>query len=117
MKRPVIRALWGWTDPVGRVLTTAVALGAVAILLTAPPSRPGPGTPQALRVDPNTAPEAVLLALPRIGPARAGAIVEARRRTVLRSPGDLDRQVRGFGPVTVRAVEPYLRFPDADSTP
>ena len=111
MKAAGARPLWGWSRPVGRVLSTAVVFGGLMILAGLPPSRPAPKPPP-LRIDPNTAPVQVLLALPRIGPARAGAIVEARKKAPLRSPFDLQQRARGIGPVTTRAIEPYLRFPD-----
>ena len=66
-------------------------------------------------VDPNTAPWWELTAVPRIGPATAMKIVDARRRLadgghpVFESAGDLD-VVRGIGPVTVQRIAPYLRF-------
>ena len=66
-------------------------------------------------VDPNTAPWWELTAVPRIGPATAMKIVDARRRLadgghpVFKSAGDLD-VVRGIGPVTVQRIAPYLRF-------
>src|SRR5258708_39272281 len=64
--------------------------------------RQGPESPPALplRVDVNTAPPGVLEALPRIGPALAGRIIEAREERLFVSADDLDRRVRGIGPAT-----------------
>jgi DNA uptake protein ComE-like DNA-binding protein len=74
--------------------------------------RQGPESPPALplRVDVNIAPPGVLEALPRIGPALAGRIVEAREETLFVSADDLDRRVRGIGPATIAGLRPYLRF-------
>ncbi len=66
-----------------------------------------------LVVDPNTAPPEVLATLPRIGPALAGRIVAARDDRPFRSLADFDARVRGIGPVTLAALRPFLRFPDA----
>jgi hypothetical protein len=72
----------------------------------------GPESPplMPLRVDINTAPWGVLEALPRIGPALAGRIVEAREEMPFVSAADLDRRIRGIGPVTIAGLRPYLRF-------
>jgi DNA uptake protein ComE-like DNA-binding protein len=102
---------WGWTRPAQKVLISLIL--AAAAWLTAktwtgePLCRPVPR----LAVDPNTAPPHVLLALPRLGPARVGAIVEARKHRPFRSVDDLDRNVRGIGPITSQGIAPYLRFP------
>ena len=90
-------------------LAGALALGtAIAACFDrrGPVSSPLP----ALRVDVNTAPPGVLEALPRIGPALAGRIVEAREELLFVSPDDVDRRVRGIGPVTIAGLRPYLRF-------
>jgi hypothetical protein len=63
-----------------------------------------------LRVNVNTAPVGVLEALPRIGPALASRIVEAREELLFVSADDLDRRVRGIGPATIAGLRPYLRF-------
>ena len=69
------------------------------------------------RVDPNTAEWHDLAALPQIGPAVAGRIVEEREAFAAANPGvlpyrtleDLSR-VKGIGPATLAALEPYLTF-------
>lgn len=63
-----------------------------------------------LVVDPNVAPQEVLSALPRLGPARAKAILEARQESPFVSAEDFDRRVRGVGPATMTEIRPYLRF-------
>jgi DNA uptake protein ComE-like DNA-binding protein len=70
-----------------------------------------------LRVDPNTAPSAVLEALPRVGPATAAKIIAAREDRPFGDLDDLDRRVRGIGPVTRDALAPYLRFDGGSSPP
>jgi hypothetical protein len=74
--------------------------------------RQGPESPPipALRVNVNTAPVGVLEALPRIGPALASRIVEAREELLFVSADDLDRRVRGIGPATIAGLRPHLRF-------
>lgn len=60
-----------------------------------------------LRLDPNRAERASLEALPGVGPARAAAIAAERCRRPFASPADLER-VRGIGPRTRAALEPWL---------
>lgn len=70
-------------------------------------------------VNPNTAPLASLLRLAGMGPARAQAIVRYRQAFVTDQPGqkpfqvaeDLTR-IKGLGPHTVSAWEPWLKFDD-----
>jgi competence ComEA-like helix-hairpin-helix protein len=65
------------------------------------------------RLDPNTAPEAELARLPRVGPALARRIVEDRERNgPFRSAGDLAR-VPGVGPRLVELASPHLDLPAA----
>lgn len=106
---------WRWTRPARLILCTIIVpvAGWLAVKTwrVEPLRRPTPH----LAVDPNTAPPQVLLALPRLGPARVAAIVEARKHGPLRSLDDLDRNVRGIGPITARGIAPYLRFPPTES--
>ena len=64
----------------------------------------------ALKIDPNVAPRQVLEALPSLGPARVKAIIEAREFAPLRSVEDMDRRIKGIGPVTASGLKPFLRF-------
>jgi hypothetical protein len=66
--------------------------------------------PAPLALDVNTVPQAVLLALPRIGPGRARDIVEERAKRPFSSLKDLEERVPGIGPTTVAALRPYLTF-------
>jgi competence protein ComEA len=61
-----------------------------------------PGEPL---IDVNTATEAELMRLPKVGPATAKAIVAARP---FKSVDDLDR-VKGIGPKTLEALRPFVR--------
>ncbi len=71
-----------------------------------------PGT-----LNPNIAPAASLMRLPRVGLTRAQAIVAFRGRfrektgqgAPFRRPGDL-QQIRGIGPGTVEDMAEWLRF-------
>jgi competence protein ComEA len=66
--------------------------------------------PPRLIVDPNTAPPAVLAALPHLGPAMIKRIVAARDRTAFQSLDDFDARVRGIGPATLASLSPFLQF-------
>ena len=79
------------------------------------PQSPNPATTNlADRLDPNTATASELSAIPNIGLARAGAIVDYRSRypgkIVFTKPGDLMR-IKGIGPSIEESMEPYLIFP------
>jgi competence protein ComEA len=69
-----------------------------------------------LRLDPNRADAAALEALPQLGPARAQALVAARRQQVFCGPLDLER-VSGIGPRVRAAVAPWLDFAGAGPCP
>jgi len=62
------------------------------------------------RIDPNTASAHSLRRLPRIGPALAEAIVTARQSGPFKDVADLQRRVRGIGPVTAEIIAPHLTF-------
>ena len=71
-----------------------------------PPAAPGPAR---LIPDVNHAPARHLILLPRVGPARAAAILETRSREgPFDSLEDLQR-VKGIGPVTVAGLEGLAR--------
>lgn len=59
------------------------------------------------RIDPNTAPPALLENLPGVGPGRSTAIVEARGRSPFETIRALER-VPGIGPRTREKLEPFL---------
>jgi competence protein ComEA len=69
-----------------------------------------------LRIDPNHADVRTLETLPRIGPSRAAAIVEARGERPFSDIADLER-VPGIGPKTRRAIEPWLATSSEASLP
>src|SRR5947209_3268751 len=94
-------SLWGWNAAKRRMLAVLALVPAIWLSCQGG-GRPTPIDPK-LVIDPNTAPTAVLTALPRIGPVLAGRIVAARAERPLRSPGDLDDRVRGVGPATLDA--------------
>ncbi len=59
------------------------------------------------RLDPNAASEVELRRLPGIGPSRARAIVEERRRRPFRDTREIQR-VAGIGPATYERLAPFL---------
>lgn len=61
-------------------------------------------------LDPNTADEATLAALPGIGTARAAQIARVRRERRFERVEDLAR-VPGIGPATVERLRPWLELP------
>ena len=73
------------------------------------------------RLDPNSATQAELAAIPTIGDKLAGAIIEYRDRYVKAHPGktafieakDLQR-VKGVGPAKMEALSAYLEFPGVE---
>jgi competence protein ComEA len=114
-----------WT-PKQRV-ALSVVIAAILLLLVIRYSQnrtyiANPQPPEGLelldRIDPNTADESTLAALPNIGPAMARRIVEEREQYRLAHPdhppyrqiSDLDR-VKGIGPATIENLRPYLTFP------
>lgn len=94
------------------VFGSALQAGQTLIWSLTEPSIDVPVAP-ILKVDPNTAPIEVLLALPRLGPTLAERIEKERESQPFRSIDDLDDRVRGIGPATRRAIEPYLTFGSA----
>ncbi len=79
--------------------------------------RSTPVEPVRLVLDANGASVELLASLPRVGPGLAKSIVAERTRGPYRSIRDLDRRVRGIGPVTRAGIAPHLRFPDAAPAP
>lgn len=75
------------------------------------------------RIDPNTADEATLAALPSLGEKRAREIVAYRQAVARLHPNDIVfneandlKQVKGIGPGIVANIEPFLVFPVRSST-
>ncbi len=113
------RPIWGWTGPARGLLIVAAGSLSIALLLASwrspAASEVVPFAP--LVVDPNSAPAAVLEALPGIGPVLASRVVEGRDAAPFRSLADLDRRVKGIGPVTAAALKPFLRFDGPTPSP
>jgi len=71
-----------------------------------------------LVIDPNTAPPAVLGALPHVGPSLVKKLVEQRAIHPFVSIDDLRRRVRGLGPATMARLAPHLHIaPGRDLIP
>ena len=105
---------WPWPVGAWGVLAGAVILAAMGLAVASLFDQPSSGEAVAvvpeLTVDPNTAPARVLTALPRIGPTLVREWVAARNARPFSSLEDVQRRVRGLGPVTLAQIAPYLRF-------
>jgi competence protein ComEA len=112
--------LWGWSTRTRRIALIAFALLALAVAALSTELRTR-GRPRAvdarLVIDLNTAPPAVLMALPRLGPVLVDRIVKERQARPFRSLADFDDRVKGIGPVTVAALAPYARFEEEEVEP
>ncbi|WP_435015637.1 ComEA family DNA-binding protein [Tundrisphaera sp. TA3] len=116
MGRDLDRPIWGWDGPVRVALIAIVATLALPLAWAAPQKGAPSQRLPALQADANRAPEAVLGALPGLGPALSRRIVEGRSDGPYASIDDLDRRVRGIGPAKARALTPHLLFdPTADA--
>jgi hypothetical protein len=95
-----------------------LSIGILAFLFALPmlpPKRPPSGlisTRKAVRFDLNRDPPQALMALPGLGPVIVGELVAAREAAPLVSLRDVDRRVRGIGPARVRAIEPFVAWPE-----
>jgi competence protein ComEA len=111
MERETRTFLWGWSVRTLRsVLITIPAIALVLAGLSAGLERRGRPVDPRLVIDPNTAPPAVLSALPRLGPVLVGRIVKERSAARFDSLDDLDARVQGIGPATAASLQPFLRF-------
>ena len=102
---------FGWRRPERILLTVIAGLCSLGLLRVAHRETKPISLPQ-FTVDLNTAPPEALLALPKLGPTLVGRIVEARETRPFRSLAELDKRVRGIGPVTIRSLRPYLKISD-----
>ncbi len=108
---------WGWTRPARRLLIVVAGALAPGLALVAGDRPRDVLEVRPLVVDPNSVPAAVLGALPGIGPVKAAAIVAAREQEPFRSMADLDKRVKGIGPVTAAALKPFFRFDEPAAKP
>ena len=108
------------------ILILILAIRLVLNRTTVPDPQPaaGPNSAElADRIDPNTASESQLAAIPPLGEKRAQAIVEYRRQFTARHPhrpaftvlSDLE-QIPGIGAATTETMEPYLVFQPPSAT-
>src|SRR4051812_1149008 len=117
--RDCISPSWGassgpWPVGVRGLLTVLGMLAALGLRMA--DRGVGPGSRVACRpapvlvLDPNTAPPAVLGALPHVGPSLVKKLVEQRELRPFASIADMRRRVRGLGPVTMARLAPHLRI-------
>jgi competence ComEA-like helix-hairpin-helix protein len=101
-----------WVQRPRPILADATAVDLEALEEASRAARPPPrrtlkpGT----RLDPNTATAQELEALPGVGPAMAGRIVEAREAGRFSTLDDL-RRVKGIGPGVLAKLEPHVTLP------
>ena len=88
--------------------STASQIAGAAVERAAAPRRSGKPPPAPTNV--NTASEAELQRLPRIGPALAGRIVEYRRANGPFRSADQLTEVRGIGEKTLEKLRPWVRW-------
>ena len=104
------RSVRGWNVLPRRILAGfGFVLALWLVTIKARPESP-PLANLTLVVDPNTAPATTLMALPRLGPALVGRIVEERERTPFVSLDDFNSRVRGIGPITMTSLRRHLRI-------
>jgi competence protein ComEA len=114
-------SLWGWEMPQRRALALMIALGAITLFLSSLPLATDPAAsppPSGVEVDLNSAPPALLLALPGLGPSRVDQIVAARNDRPFDSLEDVEHRVKGIGPATIGGFKPWARVvpPDHGAT-
>jgi competence protein ComEA len=109
----------GWTGLEIKVMAIAAGLVAVGFLVFDRGDRTGRAAPPpaVLRVDPNTAPPGVLLAIPALGPTILPRMLEAREKAPFKSLADIDRRVKGVGPRTIETWAPLMRIEPEKSEP
>ena len=117
MKPPLDRPPLGWQSPARGFLIVLTGLLASAMAWASSGRDASLIIVSSLQVDANSAPASVLMALPGLGPALTGRIVEAREVTPFRSMDDFDRRVSGIGPAKVAMLRPFLRFDPKPLTP
>jgi competence protein ComEA len=93
-----------------RAAAAVLVLGALAApALRAEPASPPPaGQKPAARIDVNTASEADLQSLPRIGPALAKRIVEYRKQVGTIKSVDELVNVKGIGDKMLEVIRPFV---------
>jgi competence protein ComEA len=91
------------------VLLLGAALDGLSLLRQTTATQALSRPPPLLRPDVNRDPERLLRLLPRIGPARARAIVAWRERDGPFAALDELRAVHGIGPVTVADLRPWAK--------
>jgi competence ComEA-like helix-hairpin-helix protein len=107
------------------ILITIFAIRLALNSKTVPEFKPGqiPASNQlADHIDPNTASESELAAIPELGEKRAQAIVQFREQFQSRHPNgrafqrlsDLE-QISGIGVATAETMQPYLIFPSVNT--
>src|SRR5580692_10260621 len=97
------RSSWGWNRAARGLLASLAILMALGLAWSSRVAPVEPAPLPSLVVDANNVPLPVLMALPGLGPALSGRIVEARESRPFASIEDFDRRVKGIGPAKVAA--------------
>ena len=101
--------IMGWRRTSRALLIAICLLGSLTLWRTSGKVDGRKPLDVSLVVDPNDAPPAVLMALPRLGPALVGRIVAQREIEPFDSIEDLDHRVKGIGPATIKSIRPFLK--------
>lgn len=113
------RVVWVWPVASRGVLAVfalvAASLLGVTVQSEQPTSTERVAQLPRLVLDPNTAPEPVLAALPHAGPGLVSRLAAARRDRPFGSAGDAGKRVRGLGSSMLAQLAPHFRFPTADA--
>ena len=103
--------IWGWIALIGLLMAFSI------LRLTAWPESPSsPLGRNRFRVDINRASLPELMALPNLGPATAGKIVEYRQKHGPFVEVDDLQRVPGIGPATLRGLRPLLMVSNGEDT-
>ena len=100
-----------WSGPARGLILIAAIYGGMRFWRSEEAKLSQPAPWPSLVVDANTVPIPVLEALPGLGPALAGRIVDGRANHPFTTLVDLDQRVKGIGPVKSAALAPFFRFP------
>ena len=101
-----------WIGELGVTLVILIAAAPIAWNAHVADWDNSPTTCGPTLIDPNTAPRVLLLTLPQLGATAVARLIAERDRAPFLSIQDIDRRVRGIGPVTTGLWRGLLDIPD-----